>query len=53
MRWCVTWGYVSLCVVTACSGGAARTDNTLRLPLINDPIFNPVLAPDIGSVMVN
>ena len=30
------------------SGGA-----TLRLPLINDPILNPVIAPDIGSVMIN
>ena len=37
----------------ACTSGTARTDDTLRLPLINDPIFNPVLAPDIGSVMVN
>jgi len=28
-------------------------DTTLRLPLINDPILNPVIAPDIGSVMIN
>lgn len=53
MSCCVKWMCVSLCVVTACSGGAAHSDNTLRLPLINDPIFNPVIAPDIGSVMVN
>lgn len=26
---------------------------TLRLPLINDPILNPVIAPDIGSIMIN
>lgn len=25
----------------------------LRLPLINDPILNPVIAPDIGSIMIN
>lgn len=30
------------------NGGA-----TLRLPLINDPILNPVIAPDIGSIMIN
>ena len=27
--------------------------NALRIPLINDPILNPVLAPDIGSVLIN
>ncbi|MEO6445833.1 MAG: ABC transporter substrate-binding protein [Gemmatimonadaceae bacterium] len=25
----------------------------LRIALINDPIFNPVIAPDLGSVMLN
>ncbi len=40
-------------VIAACTGAPARTDSTLRLPLINDPIFNPLLAPDLGSVMVN
>jgi peptide/nickel transport system substrate-binding protein len=30
--------------------GARRSD---RIPLINDPILNPVLAPDIGSVLIN
>ena len=41
--------------VAACGGGgeATRTDDALRLPIINDPIFNPLLAPDLGSVMVN
>ncbi|HMN09704.1 MAG TPA: ABC transporter substrate-binding protein [Gemmatimonadaceae bacterium] len=31
----------------------ARNGGTLRIPLINDPILDPVIAPDIGSVMVN
>lgn len=53
MRQCAPWVCLSLCLVTACSRESARTDSTLRLPLINDPIFNPLLAPDIGSVMVN
>jgi len=36
------------------AGHAADTPGgVLRLPLINDPILNPVVAPDIGSVMVN
>jgi peptide/nickel transport system substrate-binding protein len=42
----------------ACGSPAERstrepTGGVLRLPLINDPILDPVLAPDIGSVMVN
>lgn len=32
---------------TVSSGG------TLRLPLINDPIFDPVIAPDLGSILPN
>lgn len=32
---------------------AAGPGGTLRIPLINDPILDPVIAPDIGSVMVN
>jgi peptide/nickel transport system substrate-binding protein len=31
----------------------ASGPNALRIPLINDPILNPVLAPDIGSVLIN
>lgn len=31
----------------------AGIGGTLRIPLINDPILDPVIAPDIGSVMVN
>jgi peptide/nickel transport system substrate-binding protein len=37
----------------ACAPGAGGDTTTLRIPIINDPIFNPVIAPDIGSVMVN
>ena len=48
---CCVW--LSLQAFAACSSGPARSDDTLRLPLINDPIFNPLLAPDLGSVMVN
>ena len=48
---CCVW--LLLHVLAACSSGPTRTDDTLRLPLINDPIFNPLLAPDLGSVMVN
>lgn len=32
---------------------AAQNGGTLRVPLINDPILDPIIAPDIGSVMVN
>jgi peptide/nickel transport system substrate-binding protein len=31
----------------------APPPDTLRLALINDPILNPVLAPDVGSILVN
>lgn len=44
---------LALCVLAACGGGTRTRDDTLRLVLINDPIFNPLLAPDLGSVMVN
>ncbi|MFP5355861.1 MAG: ABC transporter substrate-binding protein, partial [Gemmatimonadota bacterium] len=57
-------GCLALSLITACGGGAgegesrraartARNGGTLRIPLINDPILDPVIAPDIGSVMVN
>ncbi len=42
-----------LVVLAACGGGGAVSSNTLRLALINDPILNPVLSPDVGSVLVN
>lgn len=35
----------------ACDGAPPGT--SLRLALINDPILDPVIAPDVGSVMVN
>ncbi len=38
----------------ACASAEQRNGSaTLRLPLINDPILNPVIAPDIGSIMIN
>jgi peptide/nickel transport system substrate-binding protein len=40
-------------VLAACGGGATPAGDTLHLALINDPILNPVLAPDVGSVLVN
>lgn len=39
--------------LAACADGPATAPNALRIPLINDPILNPVLAPDIGSVLIN
>lgn len=53
----------ALVLTSACGGGgsderderasAASSGGTLRIPIINDPILDPVIAPDIGSVMVN
>jgi peptide/nickel transport system substrate-binding protein len=37
----------------ACAGERGPGPNALRIPLINDPILNPVIAPDIGSVLIN
>ena len=34
-------------------GARQANDNEVRLALINDPIMNPVLAPDIGSILIN
>jgi peptide/nickel transport system substrate-binding protein len=43
-----------LLALAACGGGGdGGGPNALRIPLINDPILNPVLAPDIGSVLIN
>lgn len=39
--------------LVACGGDPGAGPNALRVPLINDPILNPVLAPDIGSVLIN
>ncbi len=40
-------------LATACGGGAPPATDTLRIAIINDAILNPVLAPDVGSVMIN
>jgi peptide/nickel transport system substrate-binding protein len=44
-------------LAAALTGCAAEAENgatpTLRFALINDPILNPVIAPDIGSVLIN
>ncbi|MEP7344898.1 MAG: ABC transporter substrate-binding protein [Gemmatimonadaceae bacterium] len=32
---------------------SARRPNALRLPLINDPVFNPIIAADLGSILPN
>lgn len=45
---------LALAVAFACSGERTPTEGgAIRIPLINDPILNPVIAPDIGSVMIN
>lgn len=44
---------VLLALLVACGGEPAARPNALRLPLINDPIFNPVIATDLGSIVVN
>jgi peptide/nickel transport system substrate-binding protein len=43
----------ALVALLACSNAPGAGPNALRIPLINDPILNPVLAPDIGSVLIN
>jgi peptide/nickel transport system substrate-binding protein len=50
MRWLV--GGLALVALTSC-GRHQDSSADLRLALINDPIMNPVLAPDIGSVLIN
>jgi peptide/nickel transport system substrate-binding protein len=42
---------VALGLTAACATSAPN--DTLQLALINDPILNPVLAPDLGSILVN
>lgn len=53
-------GIVAAIAAVAIAAGCAQSPDgdrgrgaTLRLPLINDPILNPVIAPDIGSIMIN
>jgi len=53
----------ALGILVACGGGgsgerdteasAASSGGALRIPIINDPILDPVVASDLGSVMVN
>lgn len=31
----------------------AQQGNTLRVAIINDPIMNPVIAPELGSILIN
>ncbi|HEV8357426.1 MAG TPA: ABC transporter substrate-binding protein [Gemmatimonadales bacterium] len=50
-RWPI--GLLALILAVACTASSPAPPDTLRLALINDPILNPVLAPDLGSVMVN
>ncbi len=49
----VSRGTEVLLFLAACGGGEPAASNALRLALINDPILNPVLSPDVGSVLVN
>ena len=44
---------LGLACLSACGGESGGSDDAIRIPLINDPILNPVLAPDVGSVMIN
>ncbi|MEZ4587037.1 MAG: ABC transporter substrate-binding protein [Gemmatimonadales bacterium] len=42
----------ALAAAVSC-GGAAGAGDALHLAIINDPILNAVIAPDIGSILVN
>ena len=44
---------LAVLVTLACTSESGPGLNALRIPLINDPILNPVLAPDIGSILIN
>jgi peptide/nickel transport system substrate-binding protein len=56
-RWSCLRTLLLLVALAACSGSPARDDTNggavVRIAVINDPILNPVIAPDIGSVLVN
>ncbi len=47
-----SWLVFTIAALPHCRTAGPPTD-TLRLALINDPILNPVLAPDVGSILVN
>ncbi|MGH7713175.1 MAG: ABC transporter substrate-binding protein [Gemmatimonadaceae bacterium] len=54
MIWRAVFAGSAAAAALACaSAERSAATATLRLPLINDPILNPVIAPDIGSVMIN
>ena len=44
---------VLLTLTLSLFSSALAQSNILKLPLINDPIMNPLLAPDLGSILVN
>ena len=48
-----SWRSFAVLIALACSSEQGTGPNALRIPLINDPILNPVLAPDIGSILIN
>ena len=43
---------LGIALLLGCSQSSAPHD-TLRIPLINDPVLNPVLAMDVGSIEIN
>ncbi|AFZ69442.1 ABC transporter substrate-binding protein [Deinococcus peraridilitoris] len=45
-------GLFVLGAALALSSASAQGD-ILKLPLINDPIMNPLIAPDLGSILIN
>jgi peptide/nickel transport system substrate-binding protein len=53
VRWRRAVAAAALLAGACTSSNTGTGDAVLRLPLINDPILNPVIAPDIGSVLIN
>lgn len=43
----------AMLAMLACGRVDRPRESVLRIPLINDPILNPVVAPDLGSILVN
>ena len=52
MRGPMTGAAFATLLLIGCDSGRTRP-NALRLPLINDPVFNPVIAADLGSILPN
>ncbi|MCX7783108.1 MAG: ABC transporter substrate-binding protein [Meiothermus sp.] len=44
---------LALGIALVLGSGALAQGNILRIPLINDPIMNPVIAPELGSILIN